>query len=464
MEKSRYFRFDVLQRITKQFAEERKLGGGGYGVVYKGVQDDGEVIAVKKLHNLPEITDTAFDNEIHNLSEVDHPNVVRVIGYCHETQRQFFEQGGQRITAYGIERLLCFEYVEGGSLDKHISADRCDLDWPTCYGIIRGTCEGLNHLHAQRQPIYHRDLKPENILLDRNMMPKIADLGLSKIVDSTATYKTQSQLKGSLGYMPPEYANSGGEVSPTFDVFSLGVIIIRILDGNSGNSRRYEMPRQEFIDRVTNNWKERLQGTSRSSQEINIQQVKMCVDIALRCVEDNRSKRPRVHEIVKKMKALEAEIGKLSPKIPKDLTHQISSHYSYVLAIDPSLELRVPFEPMKDIPCLLQLTNKTDSSIAYNIKTNNKYRTQPNQGILPPCSRTCVCVTLLRAQEQAPTTMQCDDVVVVQCFDISKRVTSDEITEGFSEMVISEKVLDEVTLPIVYIALDQFRKGHNLEA
>ena len=198
----------------------------------QGVQDDGEVIAVKKLRSdLQGITDAAFDNEILNLSKVDHPNVVRVIGYCHEARRQFFEIEGQTIHAFGIERLLCFEYVEGGSLDKHISgilyvsifswvfiklieindsvallydlffsiADEiCDLDWPTCYRIIRGTCEGLNHLHEQGQPIYHLDLKPANILLDRNMMPKIADFGLSKIVASTDTYRTESQLKGTL--------------------------------------------------------------------------------------------------------------------------------------------------------------------------------------------------------------------------------------------------------------------------
>lgn len=463
MEKSRYFSFDKLETITKQFDEERKLGHGGYGVVYKGVQDDGEVIAVKKLHSdLQGITDAAFDNEILNLSKVDHPNVVRVIGYCHESRRQFFEKEGQTIHAFGIERLLCFEYVEGGSLVKHISDELCDLDWPTCYRIIRGTCEGLNHLHAQGQPIYHRDLKPANILLDRNMMPKIADLGLSKIVASTDTYRTESQLKGTPAYMPPEFAKSG-HVSPTFDVFSLGVIIIRIMDGNEGNSRRFEMPPQQFIDRVTNNWKGRMQGTSRSSQEKNIQQVKMCVDIALRCVEDDRTRRPRVHDIVKKMKALDDEFGELSSKIAelsskihKDLTLQISSH-SNVLAIDPSLELRFPFEPMKDISCFLQLTNKTDGSIAYNIKTNKtKYHTQPNQGLLPPCSRTYICVTL-QAQEQAPRNMQCDDVVRVQCVNISQLgLTSDQITEGFFEKVTGEKVVDAVTLPIVYIALDQF--------
>ena len=81
---------------------------------------------------------------------------------------------------------------------------------------------------------------------------------------------------------------------------------------------------------VANNWKGRMQGTSRSSQEKNIQQVKMCVDIALRCVEDDRTRRPRVHDIVKKMKALDDEFGELSSKIAelsskihKDLTLQV---------------------------------------------------------------------------------------------------------------------------------------------
>lgn len=70
--------------------------------------------------------------------------------------------------------------------------DSCDLDWSTCYQIIKGTCEGINHLHnAYEKPIFHLDLKPANILLDNNKKAKIADLGLSKLVASTQTYKTE---------------------------------------------------------------------------------------------------------------------------------------------------------------------------------------------------------------------------------------------------------------------------------
>jgi serine/threonine protein kinase len=77
-----------------------------------------------------------------------------------------------------------------------IADEPCGLGWSTCYGIIKGTCEGLNHLHnVQEKPIYHLDLKPGNILLDKSMIPKIGDLGLSRLVASTGTHKTEI-LKG----------------------------------------------------------------------------------------------------------------------------------------------------------------------------------------------------------------------------------------------------------------------------
>lgn len=95
---------------------------------------------------------------------------------------------GELVLAKITERVLCFEYMHNGSLDKHIKDEACGLEWPTCYRIIKGTCEGINYLHSsQERPIYHLNLKPGNILLDRSMTPKIADLGLSRLVDSIET-------------------------------------------------------------------------------------------------------------------------------------------------------------------------------------------------------------------------------------------------------------------------------------
>ncbi|KAM3393313.1 hypothetical protein ACQJBY_014145 [Aegilops geniculata] len=188
--------------------------------------------------------------------------------------------------------------MQGGNLDKYIADENCSLDWPTCYKIIQGTCDGLNHLHnAQEKAIFHLDLKPSNILLDKNMTPKIADLSLSRIVDSEKSHETEF-MHGTHGYMPPEYTDSG-IISNKFDVFSLGNIIIRMMDGNRGPNRYSEMSSNLFIEHVSENWKERLKKMSEhSSYEIDILRVRACVEMAIRCVKADRNERPSIKEII----------------------------------------------------------------------------------------------------------------------------------------------------------------------
>jgi len=300
-----------LETITNNFSEEHKVGSGGYGDVYRGWYK-GQEIAMKKLHQLHGLDDKAFHSEFRNLIKVHHQNVVRLIGYCYESRHKYLDHNGDKIFAKEMERILCFEYMEGGSLDKHISDESCDLDWPTCYEIIKGTCEGLNHLHnAQDRPIFHLDLKPANILLDKNKVAKIADLGLSRLVASTETHKTKTR-DGTHGYMPPEYIDIGA-ISPKFDVFSLGVVIIKIIAGNTGYFHSYEMEPTEFIDElITKNLKQKLGRSRNSSLEIDILQVKTCVKIALRCVVADRNRRPYIKDIINELEELEAEIKKMS--------------------------------------------------------------------------------------------------------------------------------------------------------
>ncbi|CAM0878797.1 unnamed protein product [Alopecurus aequalis] len=445
------FRLHYLENITNDFEEKKKVGSGGYGTVYKALHD-GKEIAVKKLHSLVGLDDKAFDREFRNLSNVHHENVVHLIGYCYESRINYVDYNGEKIKATVKERILCFDYMQGGSLDSHIKDDSCDLDWPTCYKIISGTCEGLNHLHsAHDKPIYHMDLKPSNILLDEKMTAKIADLGLSRIVSSTSTYKqTSASISGSFGYMPPEYIN-GSAISKKFDVFSLGGIIIRVLDGNFGHSRFLEMGAEQFINYVTENWEKRLPTTS----EEDILRVKTCTKTAIRCLEDDRNKRPYIHDIVKELKELEEEIAKMSlyPNHSKDLIGQTCS-CSSVLSVDPSQELRFLFEPRTEVSSCLQLTNITQDCVAFSIKTNKKYYTQPNTGVMPPCSNRYIRVTL-RAHEEAPPNMQCPDVFVVHSACVSEdfKFTSDEIID---DALKEGKVVDMMKLPIVYVATDQF--------
>jgi hypothetical protein len=120
------------------------------------------------------------------------------------------------------------------------------------------------------------------------------------------------------------------------------------------------------------------------------------------------------------------------------------------IAVDPSLEVRFPYEPKKNISCCLQLTNRTAASfIAFNINTGiNKYLAQPNKGILAPCSKCYITITLL-AQEEAPPNMQCHDVLVLQSKKVNEHFTSEEIIQ---DLFVQASIVDEVILPIVYIS------------
>uniref|UniRef100_A0A0E0MDT3 Protein kinase domain-containing protein n=2 Tax=Oryza punctata TaxID=4537 RepID=A0A0E0MDT3_ORYPU len=300
--------FRLLEEITDGFSEERKLGQGAYGTVYKGEFRDGKEIAVKMLHNdTLGFDDKQFENEFQNLMRLEHPNIVRLVAYCYETQHKYAEYKGRIVFAAIIHRALCFEYLTGGSLENHLSDEFHGLDWPTRFKIIKGTCEGLKYLHeGLKPPIYHLDLKPDNILLDKNMVPKLADFGLSKLFTEEKTRVTQTPI-GTVGYLPPEYIEKN-VLSNKLDIFSLGVVMLNIIAGPRGRSRSAEMSSQEFTDLVLGNWTIRLQG---SSLEAYHQQVKTCTEIALKCVETDRHKRPNILDIVNKINETETVTGKL---------------------------------------------------------------------------------------------------------------------------------------------------------
>ncbi|EMS58529.1 hypothetical protein CFC21_095095 [Triticum aestivum] len=280
--KTEEFAFDFLKHITNGFSKKNIIGHGGYGIVYKGLLDNGEEIAVKKLHQMLWIEDEQFKNEVNNLMRVQHKNIVRLVGYCHHTSQIFVEHEGKHVSASVVERAICFEHKQGGSLDNQLS----------------GICEGLHYLHSADNPIYHLDIKPANILLDKDMEAKIGDFGLSRLFDSTQTYMTESRdIKGTRGYMPPEYIDKQ-KISPKFDIYSLGVIIIQIMAGKEGYFNCPHTPPREFIKHVREKWRVRLQATMSSHVT---EEVRTCIEIALKCVEDDRKRRPAIATIVNEL-------------------------------------------------------------------------------------------------------------------------------------------------------------------
>lgn len=138
------FTFDSLNTITNNF--KTKIGGGGYGEVYKGVLEDGTYVAVKKL-NSHAASGRDFDEFINHMN-IRHPNIIQLIGYCFDVDKVVWVHDGKRLLADLEKKALCLEYIQGGSLDRYISGEPCRLDWCICYGIIKGICEGLKYLHT----------------------------------------------------------------------------------------------------------------------------------------------------------------------------------------------------------------------------------------------------------------------------------------------------------------------------
>ncbi|KAF8692619.1 hypothetical protein HU200_039436 [Digitaria exilis] len=113
---------NTLKSITDNFSDTQKVGSGGYGDVYKVKLNTWKEIAVKLLNPLQGIDDQQFINEIHNHIKAQHPNIVRFIGYCNVEEKEFILQNGSVVPVFGkhIYKVLCFEYMHGGSLDKHL--------------------------------------------------------------------------------------------------------------------------------------------------------------------------------------------------------------------------------------------------------------------------------------------------------------------------------------------------------
>nr|CAB3449350.1 unnamed protein product [Digitaria exilis] len=217
----RYSKQDI-ELATDNFSEDRKIGEGGYGNVYRCTLDHTEV-AVKVIQQDSIDKTDEFLKEVEILSQLRHPNLVLLLGFCAEIG------------------CLVYEYLKNGSLEDQLFNNKGlqPLHWFLRIQIIFEVSCGLAFLHARNpEPIVHRDLKPANILLDRSYVGKIGDVGFAKLIsDLVPDWQTEYKetiVAGTLYYMDPEYQQTG-TVRPKSDVFALGVIILQLLTGRRPN-------------------------------------------------------------------------------------------------------------------------------------------------------------------------------------------------------------------------------------
>ncbi|KAL9244082.1 hypothetical protein vseg_017892 [Gypsophila vaccaria] len=215
---ARPFTYRELAIATKDFKKSHLIGEGGFGKVYKGRLDVGQVIAAKRL-NLESLQgNQEFIVEVLMLSLLHHPNLVTLLGYCAE----------------GEQRILVYEYMSKGSLADHLFDARHVkplLDWNTRLKIAAGAARGIEYLHCVAKPaVIYRDVKSANILLDEDYNPKLSDFGLAKLGPAEDKTHVSTRVMGTYGYCAPEYAASG-KLSLKSDIFSFGVVLMELLTG-----------------------------------------------------------------------------------------------------------------------------------------------------------------------------------------------------------------------------------------
>ncbi|XP_024319244.1 uncharacterized protein LOC100838116 isoform X4 [Brachypodium distachyon] len=254
------------------------------------------------------------------------------------------------------------------------------------------------------------------------MVPKITDFGLSRLFGREQSRLITKNIFGSMGYMAPEYQEKG-EISFKSDIYSLGIIIMKLLRGSK------DLP-------DIKNW--------HKSISIDCSKVQRCIEVAQLCVDDDQNNRPSIDCII-------------------DMLNEKETMFQTVFPVNKSMELiqmdtrelQFAFEVNKQVSSSLQLTNKTDGYVAFNLKTahSEKYRTDPNRGILPPQS-TCKVVMTMQPQEKAPLHMQCSDKFLVQSTRVSEACTTEDITsETFNKEM--GKIVDEVKVSVAYVAPSQ---------
>ncbi|XP_010044547.2 probable leucine-rich repeat receptor-like protein kinase At5g49770 isoform X1 [Eucalyptus grandis] len=311
---ARWFYFDEIKKCTNSFSESNEIGSGGYGRVYKGMLPDGQVLAIKRAQQGSMQGAHEFKTEIELLSRVHHKNLVGLVGFC-------YEQG---------EQMLVYEYMPNGTLRESLSGKTSiPLDWTRRLQVALGSAKGLAYLHElANPPIIHRDVKSTNILLDENLVAKVADFGLSKMVADSEKGHVSTQVKGTLGYLDPEYYMTQ-LLTDKSDVYSFGVVMLELITAKPPLNKGKYIVREVRMAMDKND--QDCYGL-RQVMDPSLLNVGCLagftgfVELAMRCLEDLSMNRPRMNEVVKEIEViLQAEgIATSTTSAARDVR---ASHY-----------------------------------------------------------------------------------------------------------------------------------------
>jgi len=282
----RRFSYDELAAATDNFSDDRKLGEGGFGSVYRGFLVGLNLhVAIKRVSKTSPQGWKEFMSEVKIISGLRHRNLVLLIGWC----------------CGGGDLLLVYELMPSGSVDGHLHGPGKQLGWPARYQIALGIGSALVYLHQETEPrVVHRDVKPSNVMPDAAFTAKLGDFGLARAVEDGGRRSRTTAPAGTTGYLDPECLATG-KASVESDVYSFGVVLLELASGRrpvatlpDGSTTHLARRVRDLHDagRVLDAADARLAG------DYDAEQMKRVIVVGLWCTHPDRSLRPDVRHAV----------------------------------------------------------------------------------------------------------------------------------------------------------------------
>ncbi|XP_042497718.1 LEAF RUST 10 DISEASE-RESISTANCE LOCUS RECEPTOR-LIKE PROTEIN KINASE-like 1.5 [Macadamia integrifolia] len=299
------FTYEELEASTNRFDPRNKIGDGGFGSVYIGRLSDERTVAVKKLHRQQAMaaaaSTKAFCNEILILSSINHPNLVKLHGYCSDSR--------------GL--VLVYDYVANGTLADHLHGSKSlerkkSLTWKVRLEMALQTAMALEYLHFSVEPaIVHRDITSSNIFVEKDMRIKVGDFGLSRLLVSSSSSSSGyvwTGPQGTPGYLDPEYYKSF-KLTEKSDVYSFGVVLFELISGMKAVDLNRDKREVSLADMVVS--KIQVGSLHQVMDPIlvleggeAIRTVNAMAELAFRCVAADKDDRPDARELVDELKRI----------------------------------------------------------------------------------------------------------------------------------------------------------------